>query len=204
MTGRSGTSWKASGVAFISRVFIKGLITLLPITLTLALIIWVATRAEWMFGEPLRQMVPEAFYFPGAGVFLAVILIFLVGLAVNNFLTNRFVAFVETQIERLPVIKTIYSPLRDVTQLFARKDQPNAQRVVMVRMGEVETMGLITRDTFTDLPLGTIPPDHVAVFLPFSYGVGGFTVIVARSHVRETSLPAEKALQLSITGWIKG
>ncbi|RYZ77312.1 MAG: DUF502 domain-containing protein, partial [Proteobacteria bacterium] len=97
----------------------------------------------------------------------------------------------------------IYAPLRDVTQLFARKDQPSLQRVVMVRMGDVETMGLITRDSFTDLPDGTIPPDHVAVFLPFSYGVGGFTVIVAKAKVRETSLPAEKALQLSITGWIK-
>lgn len=191
-------------MAFLSRVFIKGLITLLPITLTLSLLIWVATRAEWMFGEPLRQMIPDAFYFPGAGVFLAIVLIFLVGLAVNNFLTNRFVAFLESQLERLPVFKNIYSPLRDVTQMFAKKEQPNLQRVVMVRMGDVETMGLITRDSFGDLPDGTIPPDHVAVFLPFSYGVGGFTVIVARNKIRETSLPAEKALQLSITGWIKG
>lgn len=191
-------------MAFLSRVFIKGLITLLPITLTIALLIWVASKAEWMFGEPLRQIIPEAFYFPGAGVFLAIIVIFMVGLAVNNFLTNRLVAFLETQLERVPIIKTIYSPLRDVTQMFAKKEHSNLQRVVMVRMGDVETMGLITRDSFVDLPQGTIPPDHVAVFLPFSYGVGGFTVIVARNKVRETSLPAEKALQLSITGWIKG
>lgn len=191
-------------MAFLSRVFIKGLITLLPITLTLALLIWVATRAEWMFGEPLRQIIPDAFYFPGAGVFLAIVVIFLVGLAVNNFLTNRFVAFLEAQLERVPVIKNIYSPLRDVTQMFAKKEHSNLQRVVMVRMGDVETMGLITRDTFTDLPEGTIPPDHVAVFLPFSYGVGGFTVLVAKNKVRETALPAEKALQLSITGWVKG
>ena len=191
-------------MAFLSRVFIKGLITLLPITLTLALLIWVATRAEWMFGEPLRQIIPDAFYFPGAGVFLAIVVIFLVGLAVNNFLTNRFVAFLEAQLERVPVIKNIYSPLRDVTQMFAKKEHSNLQRVVMVRMGDVETMGLITRDTFMDLPEGTIPPDHVAVFLPFSYGVGGFTVLVAKNKVRETALPAEKALQLSITGWVKG
>ncbi len=191
-------------MAFLSRVFIKGLITLLPITLTLALLIWVATRAEWMFGEPLRQIIPDAFYFPGAGVFLAIVVIFLVGLAVNNFLTNRFVAFLEAQLERVPVIKNIYSPRRDVTQMVAKKEHSNLQRVVMVRMGDVETMGLITRDTFTDLPEGTIPPDHVAVFLPFSYGVGGFTVLVAKNKVRETALPAEKALQLSITGWVKG
>ena len=74
----------------------------------------------------------------------------------------------------------------------------------MVRMSDgVESMGLITRDKFGDLPKDTIPDDHVAVFLPFSYGVGGFTVLVAKSQVRETSLSAEKAMQLSITGWIK-
>jgi uncharacterized membrane protein len=91
-----------------------------------------------------------------------------------------------------------------VTQLFSKNDKGQNQRVVMVKLANgIETMGLITRENFSDLAQGTIQPDHVAVFLPFSYGVGGFTVIVHKSALRETVLPAEKALQLSITGWVK-
>lgn len=191
-------------MAFVSRVFIKGLITLLPITITIALLIWIVSKAEWTFGEPLREILPPTFYFPGVGVTFALILIFLAGLAVNNYLTNQFVGWVEGQLEKVPVIKSIYAPLRDVTQMFSKNDKDSHQRVVMVKLNEgVETMGLITRETFNDLPLGTIPPDHVAVFLPFSYGVGGFTILCAKSAIRETSLPAERALQLSITGWVK-
>ena len=189
-------------MAFLSRVFIKGLITLLPITLTIALLIWVVSKAEWAFGEPLRDVLP--FYFPGVGVAIALIIIFIAGLAVNNFLTNQFVNWIETRIERVPIIKSIYAPIRDVTQLFSKGDKGQNQRVVMVKLTNgVETMGLITRDKFHDLPPDTIAPENVAVFLPFSYGVGGFTVIVHKSAIRETSLPAEKALQLSITGWVK-
>jgi uncharacterized membrane protein len=191
-------------MAFLSRVFIKGLITLLPITLTIALLIWVVSKAEWAFGEPLRGVLPPSIYFPGIGVAFALIAIFMAGLAVNNYLTNQFVDWLETRVERVPIIKSIYAPIRDVTQLFSKTGAAQNQSVVMVKLSEgVETMGLITREKFTDLPPGTIDPGHVAVFLPFSYGVGGFTIIVARTALRETSLSAEKALQLSITGWVK-
>lgn len=189
-------------MSFISKVFFKGLITLLPITLTISLIIWIVSKAEWAFGEPLRQVLPV--YFPGSGVALAIIVIFIAGLLVNNFLTNQFIGWLETQVARMPIVKSIYAPIRDVTQLFAKNDKPTTQRVVMVKFGEgIETMGLITRDKFNDLPVDTVPDGSVAVFLPFSYGVGGFTVIVAKSQIRETALPAERAMQLSITGWIK-
>ncbi|MES2964748.1 MAG: DUF502 domain-containing protein, partial [Bdellovibrionota bacterium] len=188
---------------FISRIFLKGLFTLLPILLTIFLLVWVASSAEWAFGEPLRAFLP--FYFPGLGVAVALTVIFIVGLLVNNYLTQKFVEMLETQLERVPIIKSIYSPLRDVTQLFARKDgAATQQRVVLVKFEGAEVMGLVTRDTFGDLPKGmAVDGDKIAVFLPFSYGVGGITVLASKSSVRETDLPAEKAMQLAITGWIK-
>lgn len=190
-------------VVFISRVFLKGLFTLLPILLTIFLLVWVASSAEWAFGGPLRAVLP--FYIPGFGVVLALVLIFTVGLMVNNFLTQKFFEMLESQLERVPIIKSIYSPLRDVTQLFARDgDKSSQQRVVLVQFNGVEMMGLVTRDTFDDLPKGVaVEGEKVAVFLPFSYGVGGITALVEKSRVRETDLPAEKAMQLAITGWIK-
>ena len=192
-------------MGFISRIFLKGLLTLLPILLTLFLLAWVATRAEWAFGEPLRAWLPDAFYFPGMGVVMCLILVFLVGLMVNNYLTQKFFDWLEVQLEKMPVIRSIYSPIRDVTQLFARSSSSTAHRVVMVQMDNGgEVLGLVTRDSFQDLPGGAIADGSIAVFLPFSYGVGGFTLIVPKSRTRDTGIPADKAMQLAITGWIKG
>ena len=190
-------------MGFVSRVFLKGLFTLLPILLTIFLLAWVASGAEWAFGEPLRALLP--FYFPGLGVVLALVIVFVVGLMVNNYLTQKLVEVLEDLLERVPIIKNIYSPLRDVTQLFARdKATSTQQRVVLVQFDGLELMGLVTRDKFGDLPKGMVGEgEKVAVFLPFSYGVGGITVLVQKNRVRETDLPAERALQLAITGWIK-
>lgn len=194
-------------MGLLSRIFIKGLLTLLPISLTIFLIVWIATTLENAFGGALRQLLPEALYFPGAGVVLAVALIFVVGVSVNNYLTKNFFAWLEDRLESAPIIRAIYSPLRDVTQLFVKKDAGQGQRVVMVRLSDepdsLELMGLVTRDRFNDLPEGMVPKDSLAVFLMFSYGVGGMTAIVPKSRVRETNIPAERAMQLAITGWVK-
>jgi uncharacterized membrane protein len=190
-------------MSYLSRVFIKGLFALLPITLTIFLLLWLATTAEQLFGDPLRRLFP--FYFPGAGVILAAILIFFVGLLVNSYLTRKFFEWLEHQVERMPIIKTIYSPLRDVTNLFSRAGGAANQRVVMVPLGPngIEVMGIVMRDHFEDLPKDTLKSDSVAVFIQLSYGVGGITVLAPRASIREVPIAADKALQLSLTGWVK-
>ncbi len=64
-------------------------------------------------------------------------------------------------------------------------------------------LGLVTRDDFHDLPLGPYTEGRVAVFIPFSYGLGGYTILVDRSRLTEVDMPTEKAMSLAITGWVK-
>ena len=191
----------------LSSIFLKGLITLFPILLTVYLLAWIASRLDSIFTDPLRNVLPSFMTFPGIGLLLVLLLIFVVGLLVNSLFTQPFFRWLETQIQRLPVVSSIYNPLKDVTQLFANSHSGTGpQRVVMVQlpgMGGIEAIGLVTRDQFTDLPKEAIREDSLAVFVPFSYGIGGFTLIVPKSQVRETGIPAERALQLAITGWIK-
>jgi uncharacterized membrane protein len=172
--------------------------------LTIYLLVWVASRAEEAFGDPLRNLFPRVFGFTGSGFLLGIFLIFCVGLLVNTYVTRKFVVWFESNMNKLPVIRSIYSPIRDVTNLFVHHEG-ESQKVVMVRLDEsgLELLGLVTRATFDDLPKDTVPESSLAVFVPFSYGMGGLTVLVPRSRIRETLLPAERAMQLAITGWIK-
>src|SRR3954465_5630445 len=103
-------------------IFAKGLITVLPIMITLYLLFWIAGAAENFFGGPLRQVLPDALYIPGLGLAVALVIIFFVGLTLNNYITSRFMNWLEHTLENLPVFKTIYGPVRDVMSLFSRTD----------------------------------------------------------------------------------
>lgn len=173
--------------------------------ITIYLLFWIAGAAENFFGQPLRQVLPESLYIPGLGLAVALVLIFFIGLMLNNYITNRFMMWLEQTLENLPIFKAIYSPVRDVMSLFSRNDQNSLKRVVMVDLEQmgIKTLGLVTRDRFDDFAAGTVPKDHVTVLIPLSYMVGGITVIVPKSAIREVEIAPEKAMQLALTAWVK-
>ena len=85
-------------------------------------------------------------------------------------------------------------------------DLAGLQTVVLVDMGEsgVRALGVVTRESFKDLPaIEKNADDRVAVYIPMSYGLGGFTLMVPRSKITHIDMPIEKAMSLAITGWVK-
>jgi len=189
----------------LNSAFLKGLLTLLPIALTISLLIWIVRSLESTFGDVLTSMMPTEFYIPGLGLVLAIIAIIATGLLVENYLAGSLLKRLEESLKRAPVIRAIYSPLKDLTDLFSRAQGPDqAQKVVFVRISPtIELVGLVMRETFNDLPSVRMSQGTVAVFVPFSYGFGGYTLLVQAEAIRDAGIPAERALQLAITGWVR-
>ena len=189
----------------LNSAFLKGLLTLLPIALTISLLIWIVRSLESTFGDVLTSMMPTEFYIPGLGLVLAIIAIIATGLLVENYLAGSLLKRLEESLKRAPVIRAIYSPLKDLTDLFSRAQGPDqAQKVVFVRISPtIELVGLVMRETFNDLPSVRMSQGTVAVFVPFSYGFGGYTLLVQAEAIRDAGISAERALQLAITGWVR-
>ncbi|MCB9091283.1 MAG: DUF502 domain-containing protein [Halobacteriovoraceae bacterium] len=123
----------------------------------------------------------------------------------SNYVTRRFVTFLLDQFERLPLIKSIYSPVKDLVTLFGNQDaKSKMKRVVWVEFDphSGKRLGLVTREHFSDLGLENDTKDLIAVFIPLSFMLGGYTVLVHKSKIKETNIPVDKALKLGITGWI--
>lgn len=176
--------------------------TILPISLTIYLLFWITARLDEFLGTPIESLM-GSHYFPGLGLLASLLVIYLFGLAVDHFLSDQILEWVENSILQIPFVKTLYGPLRDVTHLFGSQTNEKMKRVVLVELNPgTLVMGLVTRDQFVDLKLDQLN-QHLAVFLPYSYGVGGFTVLVDKSKVQEIDIPVDKALQLSITAWVK-
>jgi uncharacterized membrane protein len=187
----------------INQIFFKGLIVVLPITLTFYLLIWASYKIESLFGSTLELIIGQWLYIPGLGIVVSLILIFLVGLLVNNYITGRFFKWLTNTLEKVPLIKVIYNPLKDLMALIPGRssDKTKPQRVVLVPfepMG-VKALGIVTREDLDELPgLGLI-----SVYIPLSYMLGGITVLIEKEKVKIVDIPVDQALKLSVTAWIK-
>ncbi len=186
----------------IGKVFFRGLVTLLPITLTIYILYSAVDILDGILGAVLRQILPV--YIPGLGFVAAIGLIFVFGLMLNNLVIGRFMFLAEQKILEIPLIRAVYSPLKDLMNLFSKK-ATNLQQVVLAPMGAEGQLqlGLITREQFEELQLGDPIKDKVAVYFPFSYAIGGYTLLVPKKHLIPVNMSIEKAMSLAITGWIK-
>lgn len=182
-------------------IFLKGLFTFIPIALTFYVISWAFERLEGLFSTfYMRTLGPEN-YIPGLGVLTGVLFILVFGVLVSNFITGRVIKFVTSLLEKVPLLKTVYGPIKDLMSLFSQNSHTEMKRVVMIspfRDGQY-MLGLVTREDL-DVDLGL---DLIAVYVPFSYMLGGQTFLVEAKSVQPLNISVEKALKLSVTGWVK-
>ncbi len=188
----------------LNSIFIRGLIVVLPLSLTIFVLVWLTTRMENLFAPHVKALLGD-FYFPGYGILVTFLGIFLVGVLVSNFITGKIISFFTNKFERLPVIKAIYRPLKDFISLLGGSAHEDLNRVVVIEFKEFNTqvVGLITREESSDISEDAFKKETIAVYLPFSYFFGGVTLFVPRKIVKEIDMPADEALRSSLTGWIK-
>lgn len=191
----------------LQKIFASGLITFLPLAVTIYIVYAGITIVENLLGNLLRTILPTQYYIPGFGFLTTIILIFLLGLLLNNFVTAGLFQRLQEKLTEVPLIKVVYSPLRDLMNLFARKQgEQTLQKVVLVKFdnGQKEVLGLVTRESFHDVDKNLqIGSDKIAVYIPMSYGLGGYTLLIPKSQVTPIDIPVEKAMSLALTAWIK-
>ena len=188
----------------IGKLFLQGLAVTIPVALTLAIAWWLAASAERLLGGVLIRILPEGWYIPGLGLVSTMALILLVGLLSHVVIFQRLFEWGESVLARLPLIKTIYSALKDFFGYFSPGAQQSFSKVVMVRLPghEFEALGFVTREVFDDLPLDPQVDDPVAVYLPMSYQIGGYTLYLPRNALTPVELPFEDAMRLAVTGGV--
>lgn len=193
----------------ITQIFLKGLITLLPIGVTFYLLYNGIILLENMLGSTLKIILGTS-YIPGLGLLSTLALIFLFGILITNFITQSIWKQIEKKLTQVPLIKALYSPLKDLMGLFSTDGQKELKSVVLVQLNPGQhVVGLVTRDQFQDITpflnndSQLVFQNKVAVYIPLSYALGGFTALVDKDTVTKLDIPVEKALSLAITGWVK-
>ena len=130
----------------ISKTFLKGLMAIIPITLTLYLLFWLAGTAELALGNIFKFFFPDSWYITGLGFVLGLAVVFFVGSFLESQTFRRRFDNVEQLVIKIPVVKTIYTAIRDFTSLFSSEQKGKFKQVVLVNIppGNRQQIGFIT------------------------------------------------------------
>lgn len=188
----------------LRKIMFQGLVAMLPTILTIYIIFWLVRSAETVVGDLLKVLLPVGWYIPGMGLLAGLVVTFLFGLALNAFLVRRLLVLSEKLMNRIPLVKTLYGSLKEFIGFFTAKRDSQLNQVVTIELEfggtPLRLIGFVTRSDFSDLPEGIGYEQEIAVYIPMSYQIGGYTVIVPRSAVKPVDISTHRAMGFVVTG----
>ena len=186
----------------VSGVFLRGLVVILPITLTIALVVWLATAAEDFLGGFIQSLLPGWQYWPGLGILLGVLIVFAAGILVHEPVTRWLLDRADELLQRIPVVKSIYLSIRDIASYMSQDPRTGFKQVVAVRIQDMRLIGFVTTEEAQGLPAGGAGENIIGVYLPMSYGIGGYTVYLPKAQVEPLDMSLEDAMRLTLVGGV--
>ncbi|MGC1955915.1 MAG: DUF502 domain-containing protein, partial [Gammaproteobacteria bacterium] len=132
--------------------------------------------------------------------------LFAIGLLMHAYVFRQLFAMAEQLIYRMPLIKSVYRSIRDFFNYFSLKHETGLQQVVAVKLGgtDMELVGFVTQKNPDNLPEGLRREDEILVYLPMSYMIGGYAVLVPRGNVRPLDMGMEDAMRFVLTAGVTG
>lgn len=181
--------------------FIKrGVIAIAPLALSIGIIYWLFSFLEKLVGPPMNTLLGK-YYYPGMGIVAAVVVLFFIGVLLNTWIISHITAFFERLFKRLPIFNSLYKMVKNVTQFFQASPEGGKQQVVEVTIAGHTLIGFITQESFSEFP--EMDQKRIAVFLPMSYQIGGYTILVSRSDIKPINISIENALQYTLIAWAR-
>lgn len=188
--------------------FVAGLIAITPAAVTYLVLRWLFLTMEGTFGGPIEDSIAKQIgvRLPGVGLVGTLLIILLVGVLATNLLGRRLLSYLEGWLQRLPLVRSVYTTLRQITDAFLQPDQNAFKRVALVeypRRGSW-AVGFITGEIRAS-GLGLESTNDVAynVFVPTTPNpTTGFLMVYEPEEVRLLDISVEDGLKLIISGGV--
>jgi len=181
--------------------FLRGLLFVVPAVVTIYVVVQLFRFIDGLLARALGPYLPEYGVLPGLGLVVLVLVITLLGVVASSVITQPLQRAAARGLDRIPLIKTLYSAIKDLLSAFVGKEK-SFEQPVLVRLGRelgVERIGFITKPNLAELGLGD---DKVAVYLPHAYAWSGNLVVVPRAQVTPLDIKPAEAMKFIVSGGV--
>lgn len=187
---------------FIWSLFLKGFLALLPITLTIALLTFTFKKLkEWLY--PIYQMEPAFLKaIPFSEFLLTFFVILAMGFILNSFILQSFWNSFEALVNKIPIVRPIYSGIKQLVQALNPDDQSNFKQVVLIEFPRkgVYTVGFVTSELSQHLSPNQVEA-YFTVFVPTTPNpTSGFFLVVNKSDAYILNISRQEAMTMIISG----
>ena len=185
----------------MKRYFIAGLLVWVPLAVTVWVIRFLLTTMDGVLPEWLIPDVIERHHIPGVGLVSVLLLVFGTGVLVANFIGERLVKWWEMLLARIPIVRTIYSSVKQVSDTIF---SPNGQAFRKAVLVQYPREGSWTIAFLTGAPgpgvIEHLPGEHVSVYVPTTPNpTSGFFLLMRRSEVVELDMSVDAALKYIVS-----
>ncbi len=188
----------------MKKYLITGLLIWIPLVTTL----WVLKFIVDVLDQTLLLLPPEfetkvwlGFHVPGMGVVMALVIVFVTGLLTTNLIGARLVHFWHEVLHRIPVVNSIYSSVKQISDTLFSSTGQAFRKALLVRWPNERmwTIAFLTGKPGGDVAVH-LPGDYISVYVPTTPNpTGGYFVIVARKDVIELDMSVDEALKYIIS-----
>ncbi|MGA7615443.1 MAG: DUF502 domain-containing protein [Thermoanaerobaculia bacterium] len=176
----------------IAKYFFRGVVIVVPIVIT--------GYVFYLAFVTVDRLIP--FPFPGVGFLVTIAVVLAVGAAASNFIGRRLLALPDRLFKRAPIVKIVYSSVRDLIEAFVG-DQKRFDRPVLVQLSDVvdaKVVGFVTRQDLEFLRI----EGHVAVYLPQSYNFAGNLLVVPTERISPIDAESSRVMAFVVSGGVSG
>jgi len=182
---------------WLRRRFIAGFFVAVPIVVSVAAFIWMFRLVDgWTSPLYVRLFGREV---PGLGIITTALVLLVIGALATNVLGRRILQTGESYLLRLPLFRTVYSPVKQLVVAFSPDNEHGFKRVALVEdPARGALLGFLTKE-FT-LDRGQGPEPVVAVYVPTNHLYLGDVLVLPRDRVSFPDLTVEQGIRIFLTG----
>ncbi len=180
--------------------FIAGVVALIPIGITLYLTIFIIKLSSNLIPEGINPNSYLPFDIPGLEIFIALIIITFIGWLSLSFLGKKFLELFNNILKKIPVLRTIYSAIGQMTETFTRseKNQSNVVLLEYPRKG-IWAVGFATKEN-EGVISKNVNEELINVFLPTTPNpTSGFLLMVPKKELIYLDVTFEQASKFIVS-----
>lgn len=185
----------------LKRYFLTGLLVIIPIWGTILILKTLFVSLDRILGDLLVQLVPSH-YVPGLGILALIVLVFVTGLFATNFMGRQVVKWWEKCLDRVPLVRGIYSTLKSVMGIVSASEHASYNRVVMIQFPKnghycIAFVTGVTKGEMQDF----VQEPLIHVYVPTSPNpTSGYFLLVPEHEVTSIDISVEEAMKLIVSG----